>query len=102
MTIVEGRRRVADVQIYVQTTARAKWIKAFNPLPPLVLLNRTRMRGATAAAVWAAGDRPRGTVGEVWVGTKYNRPRLTTARRRAPALSLCAAPRSGVGDVPTA
>ena len=70
--------------------------------PSLVASDATNVRGATAAAVWAAGDRSRGTVGEVWVGTKYNRPRLTTARRRAPALSLRAAPRTSVGDVPTA
>ena len=72
------------------------------PREILVLLNRTRIWRGPAAAGWAAGDRSRGTVGEVWVGTKYNRPRLTTARRRAPALSLRAAPRTSVGDVPTA
>ena len=71
-------------------------------LRDLIMLSMIRMRGATAAAVWAAGDRPRGTVGEVWVGTKYNRPHPTTARRRAPALSLRAAPRTSVGDVSTA
>ena len=72
------------------------------PQTSAMLCARPMKWGATAAAVWAAGDRPRGTVGKVWVGTKYNRPRLTTARRRAPALSLRAAPRTGVGDVPTA
>ena len=78
---------------------RAIWI---NPFPTLIISDMIRIFCASLIVPVALSDRSPATVGRVWMYMMGHHRLGPSARRRARPPRLPGAPRSTVGDVPTA